>query len=228
MTLRPAVTVLCCASIALAVSVMSYRAAHAPAVPGPDHVFAGPPDLVDTEALLLEVADVRAGGAASISLTGMEVTALVSEGLPGLIPAGVVAPRVEIVDGRLSIYALVVAEDFPGAGELGAVVAALPDTAAVALAGRLVTRGDGWVSYRVDYASVEGVPVPLPVVRSVLAKAPVGAGPASRRGDAPSEGVPAVRIRLPRGVGAVYAISDRVVVERAEPIVDIVVDQDSP
>ncbi|MEM7415751.1 MAG: hypothetical protein AAF389_09670 [Gemmatimonadota bacterium] len=227
--MRPVVTVACCALIAAAVTATSYRSAHhGSAENSVAPVHAGPPIVVDTDDLLRQVADVRTGRVTSVALSGEDVTALVRESLPGLIPAGVVAPRVDVADGRLSIHADLVAQDFPGADELGAVIAALPDTASVSLGGVLVTRGDGWISYRVDYASVEGVPVPLAVVRSVLAKAPLGAiagsGGERRGGDGP----PSVRMRLPRGVGAVYAIADHVIVERVEPIVDIVVDQDSP
>ena len=168
--------------------------------------------------VLEQVSAVRAGTTSSASFTGEELTSLLVHGVPGLLPEGVIEPRVEIQAGLVVVHARVVVADFAAADELKTLRAVLPDSADVVISGRVDTAADGAVFYRMDGARFERVPVPGPVLKAVLAKLPYRGGSSSAT----------IRVRPPSGVGLVYAAGDRLIVHRTEPMVDIVVDEDSP
>lgn len=181
------------------------------------------------ETLLVQASHVRAGRDRSLSLTGEDLTALVRFGLPGVVPSGVIEPELSIERGVVRVSARLVHADFEAAEELGALASVLPDTASVTVFGRVSTGRAGWIDFRIEGAVVEGIPVPEVVLAAVARRLPLGrAGSAAFAGQGRRDDRPVLRVRKPHGLGSMYMAGHRLVVESAEPIHLMAVDEDSP
>lgn len=161
-------------------------------------------------------------GGPTLTLAGDDVTAVLRHFFPGLVPPGVSDPVVGLAGGVVRLTARVTADAFPTAPFLGKVLQALPDTVDVELYGTLATERSG-LSLRVDRMSMERVQLPTSVVASIVAAlslSSVDAG--STAGGA--EAAPTLRLAWPRDLAAVHVRNDRLILERAEPALEHVVD----
>lgn len=147
-----------------------------------------------------------------MTLRGSELTALLKFAAPGLVPAGVLDPRVSVVDGRVVVDARVVTAALPGSSRLSRLVEELADTVDVHVVGSLVQSPSGDLVYHVEEARAGRVPLPAHTVQGVLeamsSEAPKGA----------------LTVPWPADVGDVSVLADRIVIRRFERIVDREVD----
>lgn len=159
-------------------------------------------------------------GGGRLELDGRELTAILRHAVPGVIPAGVTDPSVRIVDGEVRVHAHVSPTLVPGGGYLTEAFEKLPEWVEVELRGRVETEHLSWIVYRVDDVVVEGVALPRGVVSLVI-------GAIDARGGVPTEsppGDPVLRMRWPADVGVLSVVSDHIVLERAEPLLQQSVD----
>lgn len=167
-------------------------------------------------------------GGSRIELDGPELTSIIRHAVPGVIPAGVTNPSVHIVDGEVRVHAHVSPALVPGGRYLAEAVEALPESVEVELRGRLETERPGSIAYRVKDVLVEGVALPRPVVALVIGAIQPGDGsseeaPSGEGGDVPvlsedAARAPVLRMRWPADAGVLRVVSDRVVLERVEPL----------
>jgi hypothetical protein len=166
----------------------------------------------------------RTGNAGDrMTLDGPQLTALLRHGTPGLIPAGVSDPAVFIEGGEVRIAARVALSVFPSGWGVASVI---PDTLDVELVGDFARDGRSGIVFRVERVSAQGLLVPRAVVASMVASMPMGRPDGLRvpRAGDTLDGVPAIGIPWPAGIGSVHLRSDHLVLRRPERIPDRVVD----
>ena len=146
-------------------------------------------------------------GSSSMSLGSDEVTALLNESLPGLVPTGVTNTSVDIRGGGVVLRADMVTAAWSGAHRLRSFLAALPDTVSAELDGRVVRVGRRLV-LEVSSARAQGIPLPGTVVDALVRELPTS-----------FEGTngPALRVSLPDGIADVRIVDDHLVLYAAEP-----------
>ena len=153
-------------------------------------------------------------GPVSMTLGSDEVTALVTESLPGLLPAGVGDVDVVLQDGGIKLRVQVLTEEWVGARRLRAVMAVLPDTLRAEVDGDLVRIGRR-LRLRVSAAWANGVLLPGPIVDALLADLPLSVKQA--------EG-PFLQYALPDGIGDVRLVGDQLILYAYEPTRERAVD----
>ena len=163
-------------------------------------------------------------GGDQLALDGEELTALLRHGLPGMVPEGVLKPTIRLEGGRVQAEAWVATEEWSGASHLNLVLAVLPDTVAIELAGTLA-RGSGRLVFLIDQARANGVPIPRAVLGRMVTAMPLGGGQGAmttRRGGDSVQ--PAFRVSWPRGIGSITVEGDQLLLAPAEPILERAVD----
>ncbi len=140
-------------------------------------------------------------GPASLTLGSDEVTALITETLPGLLPAGVDDINVELQRGGIQLRVQVLTENWVGAWRLGPVLSVLPDTLRAEIDGDLVLIGRR-LRLRVSAARANGVLLPGPIVDALLAELPSSVIQA--------EG-PVLQVALPDGIGDMRIVGDQLI-----------------
>lgn len=167
-------------------------------------------------------------GSGRIEIDGPHLTSLVRHAMPALIPDGVTEPSVYVEDGIVRVHVHVSPGVLPGGRHLVDALETLPESVEVELRGRVVNDGVAWLAYRVEEVRVEGVELPAPVVALVLGaiqslkQAPGAVGSDDGASDAGSvgspPGAPVLRVRWAAELGTVRVLSDRIVLERVEPL----------
>jgi len=153
-------------------------------------------------------------GPSSMTLASDEVTALVTELLPGLLPTGVHDAQILVQDGDVMLRARLATGSWAGTRRLRTVMSVLPDTVRAEVDGDLVRVGRR-LRLHVSAARVHGLPLPAPVIDALVAELPLSARQA--------EG-PILEVVLPDGIGDVRVVGDRLILYAAEPILDRAVD----
>lgn len=159
----------------------------------------------------------RTGNAGdSLSLSGEEVTAVLLHVLPGMLPQGVVEPRVSFAESKVTVDVRVASAAYPGAMSLGALLEVFPDTLEVRLHGTL-SRHAGALVFGVTDAEAEGVPLPGSLVGALIGSTPL----ATSTGGAV---IAELRVGWPSGFRTIEVVGDRLELRAAEPIVERAVD----
>jgi hypothetical protein len=139
-----------------------------------------------------------------LSLSAGEIESVLRYSVPGLIPAGIAEPRIEMADGVMTLKARVAVETFPEMPDLNAVLGFLPDTLAVSFEGALAPLDDErWDALVVHDISVGIIPLPdrmIPEILQAIGREYVG-GLADD----------ALAIPLPDGVESAYIVQDSLV-----------------
>ena len=179
----------------------------------------GPGSGVSSSVLAARTVDrlmlLRTGhGPPAVTLGSEDVTALVTERLPGLIPDGIEEISVVIRDGAVHVQATVLTGVWSGAERLGPAVPVLPSRVRAELDGRLHRAGRR-VVFTADGARAHGVPLPMAVVQALLGELPLGG-----RGEHPGT----LEIGLPDGIADVRVVGDRLILDAVEPILERTVD----
>lgn len=162
-------------------------------------------------------------GPGSLSLSGEELSVVLTEALPGLLPAGIHDPRVTIDGGRVRVRVSIVTDEWLPAEGIVGVLRVLPDTLDAEVRGRLVRVGRR-ATYRIEEAFAHGVPLPDPVIRGLVNELPGGGLAGGERASGPVDAT--LRLMLPEGIADFEVVGDRLVVRAAEPILDRTVDGD--
>lgn len=153
-------------------------------------------------------------GPVTLTLGSAEVTALVNESLPGLLPEGVHDIEVEVRDGQVLLRASMVTETWSGADRLRRVMTVLPDTLRAEIRGAVERRGRR-LMYVVTGARAHRLPLPATIVDGLVRDLPMST--------AYSEPV-GLQVRLPDGIVDVRVVGDEVILFAAEPIMERAVD----
>jgi hypothetical protein len=169
----------------------------------------------------------RTGNAGDrMTFDGPELTSLLRHGTAGLIPVGVSDPVVSVTRGEVRIAARVALSVFPSGWRMTSLHGMIPDTLDVELVGDFARDGRSGYVFRVERARGQGLLIPRAVVASMVASMPRGRpdGVGVPGAGDTLDGVPAIGIPWPEGIGSISVKDDRVVLRRPERIPDRVVD----
>lgn len=157
------------------------------------------PELAD-ETIRRWEAFTEGEGEGELLVSDAEVTSILRYGLSGLVPPGVVEPRVEFHAGGMTIAGRVARDAFPELPEMGGVVGMLPDTVPMELDAVLIPFEGNETALVVRRITALGIPLPRSVVPRVL--------DSLGRKDRPGLPPEAVLVPLPRDVLRAYVLSD--------------------
>lgn len=169
----------------------------------------------------------RTGNAGDrMTLDGPELTALLRHAASGLLPPGISAPRVRIMGSEVRLDARASRDALSASADLGSVIDLLPDTLDVTLRGRVIRNGPGGFAFQIEHARVSQIPLPGGVISAIVAELPGGLaqGVPARQTSDTVRGVPAIQLPWPHGITSALVRDGVLVLERAEPIMDRVVD----
>jgi hypothetical protein len=143
------------------------------------------------------------GSASSVSLSGVELESLLLHSYPGVLPAFLDSPEVQLEGDRLRLRARVPIDKLPRVDGLSDAAAFLPDTTDLTVTGTLLPLESGRVGFGVDDVSAARVPLPDRFI----------AGALTRMGRRDEAGLPAdaIAVRLPRGAATAYIRRDSLV-----------------
>ena len=176
-------------------------------------------DTVSREVLAARTVDrillFQTGNAtASIALGEDEVSALLTESLPGLLPTGVVNVEVGLGNDQIVLQADIVTDLWTGTSLLRPVLVALPDTLRAEIDGRVARVGRRLI-LTVTGARAQRLPLPGSLIEALIRELPMSIDG--------QEG-PALQVALPDGIADVRLEGDRLVLHAAEPILERTVD----
>ncbi len=176
-------------------------------------------DAVPREVLAARTVDrillFRTGNvASSIALSEDEVSALLTESLPGLLPAGVVNVEVSLDSDQIVLQADIVVDLWTGASRLNPVLVALPDTLRTEIDGRFSRVGRRLI-LTVTGARAQSLSLPASLVEALIRELPMSIDG--------QEG-PALQVALPDGIADVRLEGGRLILRAAEPILKRTVD----
>ena len=169
-----------------------------------------PAEQVTPEAAEAAAARIRAfrvSDDTELRLESSEVSSLLRYSIPGMLPVGVIQPRVNMAGDRIDIQVSVVPGAMPKLPDLGAILGILPDTVPVSVSGSLIPFGEGGSMLLIRGIRVQGVPIPSPAFPEILA--------ALGRRDA--SGLPASAMLVPnfREIKGAYIENGELVLVRA-------------
>lgn len=176
-------------------------------------------DLVAMDVLAARTVDrlllFRTGNStSSMTLGAEEVTALLTGGLPGLLPRGVTNIAVHLQGGGIVLRADVITGAWSGAHRLRPWLVVLPDTVSAQLDGTIVRVGRRLV-FEATSARAQGVPLPEAVLDALVRELPTSFEASNG---------PVLRVSLPDGIADVRIVDDRFVLYAAEPNLERAVD----
>ena len=142
-----------------------------------------------------------------LRLESSEVSSLLRYAMPGMLPGGVVEPRVSFDGDRVEIRAQVLPAKIPDLPGLGGILGILPDTVPVSIDGSLIPFGERGSMLLVRSIEIRGVPVPAPAFPDILSALGRNAAP----------GLPAAAILVPvlGGIQRAYIEDGKLVLVRA-------------
>lgn len=146
---------------------------------------------------------LRDGSRDQVALSGIELQSLLVHQYDGLMPGFLHDPTIELRGDQLRLRARVPVDKLPRIDGLGEVMAILPDTAELAVAGKLLPLDSGRIAFGIDEVSAARVPLPRRFVAPAL----------ERIGRREEAGLPrdAVALPLPPGAAAAYVRRDSLV-----------------
>jgi hypothetical protein len=156
------------------------------------------PELADLAERKL--GELRDGQRSYAVLSAVELESLLAFRYPGLIPAFLDAPTVELQGDRLRLRARIPVDKLPDLEGLGPAAAFLPDTTELTVGGRLLPLQPGRVAFAVEEVSAQRFPLPRRLVPGAL----------QRLGRKDEPGLPrdAMALPLPPGASAAYVRRD--------------------
>jgi hypothetical protein len=170
-------------------------------VRGEREVLATSREAADTA--YTRLAALADGSASRVALSAIQLQSLLEFRHPGVLPAALGNPQLEITGDRLRLRARVPIDKLPNVEGLGEVAAFLPDTTELTVTGRLLPLADGRVAFAVDDVSAQRFPLPRRLVPGVL----------ERLGRRDEPGLPpdAMAVPLPPGIANAYVRRDSLV-----------------
>ncbi len=101
-------------------------------------------------------------------LASVEVSSVVRYAVPGIIPLGLLEPRVEFEEEQIRLSALVIAEKFPGLPKLDEIIGLLPDTIAVEMEGMIAPLDQGHFALIINGLWMAKIPIPSSLIPAIL------------------------------------------------------------
>jgi len=143
-----------------------------------------------------------------MTLDELELTSIVRYALPGVMPAGVREPTVELDGDRVLLSARVAVDAFPDLPALDEVAGLLPDTVRILMRSNLLAFDANHAALVFDGVEASGIPLPDRVIPSIL----------QSLGRTDRSGLPrsALAIPLPTGIGGAYASDGAIVFVSAD------------
>lgn len=168
------------------------------AVRGEDEAPRPTPELAAAAERKLQM--LSDGSSRSVALSEVELQSLLLYRYPGVFPAFLDSPTVELEEDQIRLRARVPVDKLPSVDGLGEVAAFLPDTTELRLDGKLLPLDSGRIAFGIDEVSASRVPLPRRLVQRAL----------ERLGHDNEAGLPqgAVAVPLPPGVSAAYVRGD--------------------
>lgn len=139
-------------------------------------------------------------GERELLVSGVEATSVLRHALSGLLPVGIVEPRVEFNAGGMKISGRVARDAFPALPELGGAAGILPDTVPMEVSAALIPFEGDETALVVRRIAVLGIPLPRGAVPRIL--------DAFGRRERPGLPPEAVLLPLPDDVLRAYVLSD--------------------
>ncbi len=143
-----------------------------------------------------------------LGLSATEVASVLRYSAPGILPAGVSGPTVELRDGVVELSARVAVEAFPGLPNLDGILGLLPDTVSISIVGALAPLDDEFIALIVHGVYAAFIPVPLPDGMTPRILTALG-----RRGRV-GLAMDALAFPLPNGVRSAHVVRDHLVLVR--------------
>ncbi len=160
------------------------------------------PELAN--AVVSQVQALRRGeGLSRIALGDREITSVLRYSAPGIVPAGVDSPEVQLAGDKVRVRARVALASFPDLPDLGPVLGVLPDTVDVVLEGSLMPFGEGKAALLINHLETSRIPMPGRLIPQIL----MAMGRVQENGLPPE----ALLISLPSGVGTAYILGDSLI-----------------
>jgi hypothetical protein len=138
------------------------------------------------------------------SFTTNELQSLLEFRYGQMIPDYVHSPRITLDQDRVAIALRLPADKLSRTGELGQMLALLPDTTDIEILGTLLPSDEGHVAFTVDAITAHRIPIPARFVPAVLDM--LG------REDVPGLPADAFQIPLPVGARSAYVRADSLVI----------------
>ncbi|HUF67098.1 MAG TPA: hypothetical protein VMM79_00505 [Longimicrobiales bacterium] len=138
------------------------------------------------------------------SFTTNELQSLLEFRYRQMIPDYVHSPRITLEQDKIAIALRLPADRLPRIGELGQMLALLPDTTDIEILGTLLPSDEGHVAFTVDAITAHRIPIPARLVPTVLDM--------FGREDVPGLPADALRIPLPVGARSAYIRADSLVI----------------
>lgn len=143
------------------------------------------------------------GGATRVALGQAELQSLIDYRWGGFLPQDVVNPRVQLVDGQVTLEAGVATARFGRVEELKEIIAFLPDTTALRAVGTFVPLDSAHVALEIHELGAANIPVPRRLIPTVLSR--------FQRSSSPDLAPNAVAVPLPPGISNVFISGDSLV-----------------
>ena len=139
-----------------------------------------------------------------LALSASEIESVIRYSVPGIIPARIGEPRIEMADGVVTLKARVAIDAFPRMPDLNAVLGFLPDTLEVSFEGVLAPLDDDrWDALVIHGMQAGFIPLPdrmIPEILEAMGREYVGGLPDD-----------AIAIPLPDGLKSAYILRDSLV-----------------
>lgn len=159
-----------------------------------------------------ELADQAAAKLAALGRSGVtrvafhepELQSLVQYRWAAILPPDLVAPRVGLGEGRVSVEGQVPTSRLRGVRELQEILGFLPDTATLRAAGSFVPLDEEHIMLEIHELGAAGIPIPRRLIPAIVGH--------FRLQGMPEVGANALAVPLPPGIGNVYVSGDSLVV----------------
>ena len=140
------------------------------------------------------------GSQTVVALSSVELQSLLLYRYEGVFPAFLGSPRVELREDQVRLRASVPVDKLPRVADLDEIIAFLPDTTELTVAGQLLPLESGRIGFGIDEVTAATIPLPHRLVPRLLEQ--IG------RQDEPGLPPDAIALQLPRGVAAAYVRAD--------------------
>ena len=101
-------------------------------------------------------------------LGSVEISSVVRYAIPGVMPPGLLEPRVEFEEGQVRLFVLAVAREFPGLPKLDEIIGLLPDTMAIEMQGVIALLDQSHFSLIVNKLWMFKTPMPSSLIPAIL------------------------------------------------------------
>lgn len=143
-------------------------------------------------------------GVTRVVLHEPELQSLVQYRWAATLPPDLVAPRVGLGEGRVTVAGQVPTARLAGIRELQEILGFLPDTATLRAAGSFVPLDEEHVALEIHDLGAAGIPIPRRLIPAIVAH--------FRLEGMPEVGANALALPLPPGIGNVFVSGDSLIV----------------